>query len=61
MRTRNYILFRNVVIIGNALFVLWILRNGMNEGWKGTPLEIVSFIGLILLLTLNTILLFRKA
>ncbi len=53
-------LFRIVVVAANILFILWILYNGMNEGWQGTPLEIVSYIGLILLLSLNSYLLLKK-
>jgi hypothetical protein len=53
-------LLRRLAIAGNLLFVLWILYNGMNEGFKGTPPEIVSYIALVLLLGLNTLLLLRK-
>jgi hypothetical protein len=53
-------LFRYIAIAGNAIYVLWILVNGISEGFKGTIVEIVSYIGLLLLLALNTVLLFRK-
>jgi hypothetical protein len=48
---------RYVAIAGNMLFVLWILYNGINEGFRGTPVEIVSYVGLVVLLLLNAILL----
>jgi hypothetical protein len=32
---------------------LWILSNGIDEGFKATPVEIVSYIGLIILPPLN--------
>jgi hypothetical protein len=48
-----------IAISGNIIFVLWVLLNGINEGFSGTPPEIVSYIGLMLLLTLNTFLLFK--
>ena len=53
-------LFRGIAIAGNVIYVLWILANGINEGFKGTIVEIVSYVGLLLLLTLNTVLVFRK-
>jgi len=43
--------------IGNVLFILWILYNGINEGFPGTALEVISYIVLIGLLDVNTILL----
>lgn len=55
-----YNLLKYAATAGNVIFVLWILRNGINEGFRGTMPEIASYIGLIFLLTLNTILLYRK-
>ena len=46
-------------IAGNVVFVLWILFNGINEGFKGTMVEKVSFISLMGLLVVNTFLLIR--
>jgi hypothetical protein len=53
-------LFKYAAVAGNVLFVLWMLSNGINEGFKGTIYQIVSYIGLTLLLTLNTVLLLQK-
>jgi hypothetical protein len=47
-------------IAGNVLFVLWILFNGINEGFKGTRVEKVSFISLMGLLVINAFLLIRN-
>ena len=47
-------------ISGNTLFILWILYNGINENFEGTLLEKISYISLMILLALNTILLLRK-
>jgi hypothetical protein len=55
-----YNLFKYVAVAGNVLFVLWMLANGIDEGFKGTIYEIASYIGLTLLLTLNTVLLLQK-
>jgi hypothetical protein len=60
MKSRRCRFIRYIVAAGNVIFILWILRNGVNEDWRGTPLEVVSYIGLILLLALNTLLLLRK-
>lgn len=47
-------------IAANILFIVWILYNGVNEGFRGTLPERVSYISLIALLTVNTILLLRS-
>jgi hypothetical protein len=49
-----------LAIAGNILFVLWMAFNGMDEGWRATPFQLMSYIGLTLLLTLNTYLLLRR-
>ncbi len=57
-------LLRYGAIGGNALFFLWILYNGINQGFQGTRIEVISYIGLMALLLLNAFLLFsgqRKA
>ncbi|WP_225730294.1 MULTISPECIES: hypothetical protein [unclassified Nocardia] len=48
-----------LAIAGSALFILWILYNGMDSGWVGTTPEIVSYIAIIALLSLNIVLLSR--
>lgn len=55
-----YRLFRYLAIFGNILFILWITYNGIDEGFKGTIYQILSYIGLVFLLGFNTILLYRK-
>jgi len=57
---KTYSFLRYLAITGNIILVLWILRNGINEGFKGTPLEIVSYIGLMILLILNSVLLYSR-
>jgi len=49
-----------LAISGNIIFVLWILFNGINENFEGTAIEKISYISLMLLLCLNSILLIRK-
>lgn len=55
-----YDLFRPIAIFGNIIFILWILLNGINEGFSGTVLEKISYIALLILLALNAILLYRR-
>ena len=45
-------------ITGNILFIVWITFNGLKEHFQGTIYEKLSYIGLMGLLTLNTVLLF---
>lgn len=47
-------------VIMNILFVLWILYNGINENFQGTPVEKASYLALMLLLATNAFLLLRK-
>ncbi|MDR3695831.1 hypothetical protein [Mucilaginibacter sp.] len=62
METKPLItLLRYAAIGGNILFILWILFNAMDEGFQGTLPEKLSAIGLIGLLSVNSILLLRKA
>ena len=56
----RYDVLRYVAIAGNMLFVLWILYNGIGEGFRGTRLEVASYIGLVVLLVLNALLLIGR-
>jgi low temperature requirement protein LtrA len=51
---------RYAAIVGNVLFILWIVRNGIDDGFRGTLPETASFIGLVVLLTLDSVLLWRR-
>jgi hypothetical protein len=53
-------LFRAAAIFGNVLFILWLTYNGIDEGFRATPYQIVSYISLFLLLSLNIVLLLVK-
>ncbi|MDR3686613.1 MAG: hypothetical protein P4L93_06635 [Coriobacteriia bacterium] len=58
-RTRSWL--RYAAIAGNVLYVLWMLRNGLEAGFRGRPVEVASVAGLIVLLALNTVLLSGRA
>jgi hypothetical protein len=49
-----------IAISSNIIFILWILYNGVNEGFQGTLLEQISYIGLMALLTINSFLLYSQ-
>ena len=49
-----FILFRNLALAGNILFVLWMLYNGIDEGFHGSAYQIISYVSLTLLLALNS-------
>lgn len=48
------LLLRYATITGNIIFILWILYNGISEGFVGTLLEKLSYIGLMGLLGVNS-------
>ncbi len=47
-----------IALLGNCLFVFWILANGVNEGFTGTRVEVASYLALVVLLLLNVYLLY---
>jgi hypothetical protein len=53
-------MFKYVAILGNVLFIAWIWWNGIDEGFKATPLQLVSYLSLTALLILNIYFLTRK-
>ncbi len=57
---RNLQLLSQLTVAGNIVFVLWLLSNGIDEGFKATPLQLVSYISLTILLAVNTYLILRK-
>lgn len=55
MQNKNLtFLMRFAAISGNILFILWVTYNGINEGFRGTLPEKISYIGLMSLLALNS-------
>lgn len=55
-----YNLLRGLAILDNLLFILWVLFNAIDEGFKGTIYQIISATGLWALLSLNIFLLATK-
>ena len=48
-----------LAVAGNVVFIGWMLFNAMDEG-GGTPAQVVSMIGLICLLVLDSVLIASK-
>jgi hypothetical protein len=55
--TKFIMLLRYATIGGNILFMSWIIFNGIKEGFHGTLPEKASYVGLMGLLAINTLLL----
>jgi len=55
-----YKLLRYIAVAGNIIFFLWILYNGINDGFQGTRVEFVSCISLMILLLLNAFLIYSS-
>jgi uncharacterized membrane protein (DUF2068 family) len=47
-------------VAGNAIFILWLLYNGIDEGFRGTAPQIVSALSLSVLLVVNSALIVSK-
>ena len=51
---------RNIAIGLNALYILWMLYNGIDEGFQaGSVVQLVAIICMICLLSLNIFLLWK--
>jgi len=51
-------ILRYITLLGNIIFILWILYNGLDEGFQDIgSVQAIALIGLIFLLILNIVLL----
>ena len=55
-----WLLLRYAALIGNAVFFFWIIVNGINEGFKGTPVEKLSYVVLLVILALNFAVIYKR-
>ena len=53
-------LLNYIAVFGNAIYFLWVLWNGIDEGGKTTPVQTISFIGVLFLFIFNIVLLLRR-
>ena len=53
-------LLKYAVIFGNIIFLLWILFNGVMEGFKAPLVEIFYYVGVMALLAINSIILLHN-
>ena len=47
-------LLKFLAVAGNILFILWLLYNGVDEGFRASAYQLLSYIGLTILLLLNS-------
>src|SRR5260370_4878077 len=57
MNKETYAVLRYGAIAGFIIFLLWIIYNGIDEGFKATPREMLGYILVLMLLALNAALL----
>lgn len=55
-----YETLKNLAVLGDILFLLWIWYNGLDEGFRATPVQWAAYLGLTALLILNCVLIFRQ-
>jgi len=60
-KSNTYKLLRYAALFGDAVYILWLLYNGIDEGFRGiNTVQGVAVMGMIVLLILNIILLSHK-
>ena len=47
-------LLKFMAVAGNMLLILWMLYNGVDEGFRASAYQLLSYIGLTILLLLNS-------
>ena len=52
-------IIKYLAVTGNILFILWILYNGINEGFQANLIEKISYFSLIGLLCVNSFLILK--
>jgi hypothetical protein len=57
MNKETYAVLKYGAIAGSIIFLLWIIYNGIDEGFKATPREMLGYILVLMLLALNAALL----
>lgn len=49
-----------IALPGNAIYLIWVIFNGINDGFDATPFQKMSYFGLLTLLVINLVLLSSK-
>ena len=49
-----------LALAGNSVFIVWVLYNGIDEGFRGTPAQIASWLLLTALLVLDSALIVSR-
>ena len=54
-------LLGRIALAGNVIYILWIIYNGIDEGFKGVgTVQAISLTGIVILLGLNAALLWKQ-
>ena len=53
-------LLRNIILIGNGIFILWIILSGINDGFGKITFQSITYISFIILLILNIFLILQN-
>ncbi len=60
-QSKMYNILKYVAIIGNVIYILWIIYNGIDEGFQYIgSVQTIALTGMIFLLILNVVLLNKK-
>lgn len=61
MRPDSHKYLRSLALVGNGLFILWILYNAIDDGFQNPgSVESIALSGLVCLLLLNSFVLYEK-
>ena len=52
--SKRYNMLQYIAILGNVIYILWVLYNGIDEGFRNIgSVQSIALLGLIVLLILN--------
>lgn len=55
-----YKVIKYLALVGNVLYILWILYNAVDSGFQERPVQAIALTGLIALLILNILIISRS-
>lgn len=63
-KTKNSVdattVIKYVALIGNGLYILWVILKGVSQGFQWTPAQIMTYVFLLFLMGINIFLLVSK-
>jgi hypothetical protein len=58
-KSPTYKIIRSLVILGDILYFLWIFYNGIDDDFHASPMQLVSYVGILILLVVNAIIIYN--